>query len=79
MHTIEAKEEEQRQLHLGTVEALTKRVKELEAQSKREGTLPPNKLGFWHVSWKCLACRDKTEVEGRWKCPRCNLIQLNKS
>ena len=77
MKEIELKEYEQRILHLGAVETLKKRVQELEKRGREEGTLPPNKRGFWHLSWKCLACRDKTDAEGRWKCGKCGLVQLN--
>ncbi len=70
------KDEEQRELHMGTVLALQTRLKRLEGESRSRG-IPRVKRGFWHLSWKCLACKTKTENVGGWACPECRFVQFN--
>ncbi|KAL8906020.1 MAG: hypothetical protein Q9171_006447 [Xanthocarpia ochracea] len=87
------REEEQRQLHMTTNEALQLRIKKLEEayveeeQNAQEfiefqSKLPKRdknkvKLGFWHLSWRCQICKKKAELEGHWMCPDCGHVQEN--
>ena len=73
---IAEKDEEQRQLHMGIVLALQTRLKRLEEESRSRG-IPRVKQGFWHLSWKCLACKTKTENVGESACPVCRFVQFN--
>ncbi|KAL8924264.1 MAG: hypothetical protein Q9172_002777 [Xanthocarpia lactea] len=87
------REEEQRQLHMTTNEALQLRIKRLEEAHVEEeqnaqkfiefrSRLPKRdknkvKLGFWHLSWRCQICKKKAELEGHWMCPDCGHVQQN--
>ena len=68
--------EEQRKLHMDPVQALRARVKLLEEEYQSRG-VPRVKLGFWHLSWKCLACKTKTDNVGQSACPECRFVQIN--
>ena len=70
-------EEEQRELHMSTEQALLARIERLEKESQSRG-IPDVKQGFWHLSWKCLVCRKKTTYEGKWTCRGCGFVQFNK-
>lgn len=115
------REEEQRQLHMTTNEALQLRIRKLEesqakmakeraeevrklqesaneasqlrntikeavqaakkraeeSNSKPKPKVMENKLGFWHLSWKCLVCKAKHEEPGIWTCTQCQYVQNN--
>ena len=71
-----ANEEEQRELHMSTEQALRTRLERLEKES-RSRKVPNVRRGFWHLSWKCLVCKTKTEDEGKWACPNCGFVQCN--
>ena len=73
---IAEREKEQRELHMGFVQALQNRIQRLESESHKRG-IPFVKQGLWHLSWKCLACKTKTDDEGKWTCPACKFIQWN--
>ena len=87
------REEEQRQLHRTTNEALQLRIKKLEEEQEQRTAeeaeleeeleqLPKKdkhkvRLGFWHLRWRCQVCKNKSEDEGCWLCPDCGHVQVN--
>ena len=77
---IEDKEKERRTLHLDEMEALQKRIENLQESVKKKNTDAPryiNHMQFWHTRWKCLACRRKTFQFGKWTCTHCNVKYYN--
>ena len=77
---IEEKEKERRTLHLDEMEALQKRIEDLQQSVQKKDAQAPrhiNYLQFWHTRWKCIVCRRKTSQVGRWTCPYCNVKHMN--
>lgn len=78
--TIKEIQEERSTLHLDEIEALERRIEDLQESVK--GNDPANrrhrnKRGFWHTRWRCLVCVRKTSQFGEWTCPQCNVEHLN--
>ena len=64
--------ENQRKLHMDTVQALQERLNQL------EGRIPRVERRFWHLRYQCKLCRNgKTEEMGSWTCPKCGFVQVN--
>ena len=74
---IAKKEEEQLELRMSTEQALRTRIERLEKESQSR-KVPNVRIGFWHLSWKCLVCKAKTEAGGKSACPDCGFVQFNK-
>ena len=75
---IRQKEEEQRILHLDEVEALKKKIEDLQnSVTQMKNGQYINKQKFWTSSWKCLICKTKTDMLGPWTCPECHFAQRN--
>ncbi|KAL8838636.1 MAG: hypothetical protein Q9170_002044 [Blastenia crenularia] len=70
--------EEQRRLQKTTAEAFQRHMQEIEAIKKSDARMTPKvKLGFWRLTWRCLACKAKAPDQGVWNCPECNFMQQN--
>lgn len=63
--------------HLHEVAVLKRKIMILEKVGEEGKDEYINKQGAWRFSWKCLVCKRKNQSHGRWKCPGCNLQQIN--
>ena len=70
------KEEEQRVLRQNEVDAMQRKIDNLEKLVQNSNGEYVNRQDFWRSSWKCLICKHKTRNGGLWTCPMCHFRQI---
>ena len=74
---IAERQEQQQILHLNEIDRLKKQVEDL--RKKTANTVLNNNQKWYHSTWKCLICKTKTKVSGRWTCPQCQFVQITRT